>query len=46
MVVVVGGGIIKKLWRAKLVTEALQKVIMHYRSKGKILWKYNRNRRP
>jgi hypothetical protein len=29
-----------------LVTDALQRVVTHYRSKGKILWKYNGNRRP
>jgi hypothetical protein len=46
VVVVVGGGVIKKLWRSKLVTDALQRVVTHYRSKGKILWKYNGNRRP
>jgi len=39
-------GVIKKLWRAKFVTEALQRVVTHYQSKGKILWKYNRNRGP
>jgi hypothetical protein len=41
-----GGGVIRKLWRAELVTVALQRVVMQYWSRGKILWKYNRNRRP
>lgn len=35
----------KNVVEGKLVTAVLQRVVMHKWSQGKILWKYNRNKK-